>query len=116
MDAIDTPSYEKLQTIYNKYFTLGFLGSDINNKFALISLVCYLVYKLKPKNPDITHWSVLYKINSRGTYHVPEELLKSLAIICSDFGYGCIEFPTFGIPDKDIPAKIKELLEKHLPF
>ena len=42
--------------------------------------------------------------------------IYTLAIICSDFAYGCTSFPTFGIPDKNIPAKIKELLDKHVPF
>ncbi len=113
MDIIKTPPYEEMQEIYNKYFSLGFLGNDISNKFALISLTCYLVEKLKAKKPDITHWTVLYKI-SNGS--VPEDYLKGLAVICSDLSYGCHEFPTFELKDKDIPAKIKELLNQHLPF
>lgn len=113
MDIITTPPYEELQGLYKKYFSLGFLGTDINEKFALISLTCHITEKLKSKHPDWTHWRTLYEIN-KGT--VPEDLLKGLAVICSDFGYGCKSFPTFGISDKDIPAKIKELLGKCLPF
>ena len=105
-----------MQKIYSKYFSLNFLGNDISNKFALISLTCSLTNKLKAKKPDVTHWSVLYKINSKGTTHVPEDLLKGLAVLCSDFGYGCTEFPTFGIEDKKIPEKIKELLDSWIPF
>lgn len=113
MDIITTPPYEEMQALYSKYFSLDYLGRDINNKFALISLTCYITDKLKKKQPDWTHWRTLYEIN-KGT--VPEDLLKGLAVICSDFGYGCSSFPTFGIADKDIPAKIKELLEKYTPF
>lgn len=113
MDIIKNPPYEELQDIYSKYFSLGFLGSDVNKKFALISLVCYITEKIKKQKPDWTHWKTLYEIN-KGT--VPEDLLKGLAVICSDFAYGCTSFPTFGISNKDIPNKIRELLGEHLPF
>ena len=56
MDIITTPPYGEMQKIYNKYFSLNLLGSDISNKFALISLTCYLTNKLKTKNQDVTHW------------------------------------------------------------
>ena len=72
MDIITTPSYEEMQTLYSKYFSLDFLGSDINNKFALISLTCYITEKIKKQKPDWTHWKTLYEIN-KGT--VPEDLL-----------------------------------------
>jgi hypothetical protein len=71
---------------------------------------------LKQKKPDITHWSVLYQINSKCDSQVPEDFLKGLAVICSDFGYGCKSFPTFGIEDKKIPDKIREILSNWLPF
>ena len=110
------PLYEELEHMYNAYFSLQFLGSDISNKFALISLTCYIVDKLKEKKPDVTHWSVLYNINKKGGNPVPEDLLKRLAVLCSDFGYGCSKFPTFELEDKKIPAKIKELLNMWTPF
>lgn len=113
MDLINDVSYKDLRDIYNKYFSIGFLGNDINNKFALISLVCYITDKLKSKNPDWTHWQTLYKIN-QGT--IPEKYLKALAIICEDFAYNCNSFPTFNLTDKQIPEKIKELLNMHIPF
>lgn len=113
MDIITTPPYEEMQALYSKYFSLSFMGKDINNKFALISLTCYITNKIKKIKPDWTHWSTLYEINKGA---VPEDLLKGLAVICSDFGYGCDSFPTFGIEDKKIPAKIKELLENYVPF
>lgn len=116
MDIITSPPYEKMQEMYRDNFSLFFLGNDISNKFALISLVCYITNKLKKKKPDITHWTVLYKINSTINKPVPEDWLKRLAVICSDFGYGCKEFPTFGLDDKQIPSKIKELIDEWLPF
>ncbi len=116
MDIITTPPYEEMQRIYNANFSLKFLGDDISNKFALISLTCYITEKLKEKKPDVTHWSVLYKINKTGGNQVPEDLLKGLAVICSDFGYGCTKFQTFELKDKEIPNKIKELLSNWVPF
>lgn len=116
MDIITTPPYEEMQKVYDNMFSLKYLGNDITNKFALISLTCYLTEKLKEKKPDVTHWSVLYKINKTGDNPVPEDILKALAVICSDFGYGCHKFPTFELEDKKIPGKIKELLSNWFPF
>jgi hypothetical protein len=113
MDIITTPPYEELQALYTKYFSLDSLGADITNKFALISLVCYITDKVKKKKPDWTHWKTLYEIDKGKS---SENFLKGLAVICSDFAYGCATFPTFGIEDKKIPAKIKELLDNRLPF
>ena len=33
-----------------------------------------------------------------------------------DFAYGCTNFPTFGLSPKEMPAKVKEILGKYLPF
>lgn len=113
MDIIRTPPYADMQEIYSRYFSLGHLNTDINTKFALISLVCYLTSKLKEKKPDVTHYQIIRKIIGEG---VPEDFIKGLAVICSDFAYGCTQFPTFGIEDKKIPDKIKEILLSWTPF
>jgi hypothetical protein len=109
-------SYEELQQIFNRYFSLKFLSTNITDKLALISLTCYLVYRLKEKKPDVTHWSLLYKINNDNNLSIPEDYLKGLAVICNDFSYGCKEFSTFGLTIKEIPKKIAELLNCCLPF
>lgn len=113
MDIITTPPYEEMQRTYGLYFSLGHLNTDINTKFALISLICYLTEKLKEKRPDVTHYQVIRKV-SDGC--IPEDTIKGLAVVCSDFSYGCKEFPTFGIEDKKIPGKIKEILSNWAPF
>lgn len=105
--------YSELESLYKDNFSLGFLGKDINKILALICLTCYLTKKLKEKDPDCTCWKVLYKINKEV---VPEKFIKALSIICSDLSYGRDDFPTFGVSDRDIPAKIKELLEEYIPF
>lgn len=105
--------YKELQNIYNEYFSIATLGNDFSNRLALISLTCYLYYKLKPKNPDLTYFMLLYKI---GKTEVPEKDLIGLSIICENFGTNCNEFPDFGISLKDMPKKIKELLHNWTPF
>lgn len=112
MDIITTPPYEKMQEIYQKYFSLGYLNTDISTKFALISLTCYIVNKLKKKKPDVTYYQVLRKIDS----NLPEDFIKGLSVVCSDFAYGCEVFPTFDIEDKQMIAKIKEILNSYIPF
>lgn len=113
MDIIETPPYAEMQRIYSRYFSLGFLNSDINTKFALVALICYLTDKIRSKRPDTTHYQIIRKIAGND---LEEDFAKGLAVVCSDFAYGCKSFPTFGIEDKNIPAKIKEILSDRLPF
>ena len=51
MSSMDTifmnPSYEELRNIYTKYFSMRNMGSDINNKFGLLSLVGFLTDKAR---------------------------------------------------------------------
>ena len=103
-------TYSDLQKIYDQHFSLGFLGNDINNKFALISLVCYLTNKIKAKIPDYTNYKTLVKLGC------PKNLLERLSIICDDLSYCCTSFPIFGLTDKEIPNKVKELLGNQVPF
>lgn len=116
MDIIKTPPYEEMQEIFNKLFHLPNLSSDCSDKFALISLICYITETLKQKSPDITHWKVLYNLNKKGDCGVSEDQLKGLAVVCSDFAHGCKVFPTFGLSNKEIPKKIVEMLQNWLPF
>ena len=106
-------NHESLRELFSKYFSLSTLGTDFSSRLALISLICYLYSKLKPKCPDLTYWSLVYKL---GNEFMPEDNLKGLSILCENFGTNCTEFPTFGIEDKKIPARIKEILACWLPF
>lgn len=105
--------YKELQTIFDEYFSLSTLGTDFSNRIGLISMICYLYSKLKPKNPDLTYYTLLYKI---GNTKVDEKSLIGLSIICENFGKNCKEFPDFGIKLKDMPKKIKDILHNWLPF
>ena len=109
------PSYEELKEIYNKYFTLSYLGSG-TNKLALVALTCHLTHVLKQNKPDTTCWKLLYQLNKSVGEPINDTSLKGIAILCEDFLYGTTEFPTFGLTDKEIPDKIKELISNWLPF
>ncbi len=113
MDVITTPPYQDMQRLYNRYFSLGYLNTDINTKFALISLVGFLTFKIKQKKPDITPYQIIKKIIGD---ELPEDFIKGVAVVVEDFSYGCKEFPTFNIEVKKIPAKVKEILNTYVPF
>lgn len=106
--------FKELNNLYHDNFSLGFISEDFSTKVALVSLLGYLVLKLKAKDSSISYLKVIKSL-SKGMKLDPK-FIYTLAIICEDFAYGCTSFPTFGIADKNIPAKIKELLEMHVPF
>lgn len=110
---LNSVSYDELKRFYSKYFSLGNINVDINTKFALISFICYLTLKIRDKKPNITCYQVIRKIVGDS---FPDNYVIGLTIICEDFSYGCTEFPTFGLKDKEIPGKIKEILLNWLPF
>ena len=114
VDKLEHLSYKQLNQLYNKYFSLGYLNTDINAKLALISLIGYIVKELKKKNPDVTYYGVTTKL-AEGT-GLPEELVWALAIIVEDFSYQCTDFPTFGMKQGQMISKIKEILSMYLPF
>ena len=106
--------FSELQYLYKEHFSIGYMGKNLDSKLALISLICYVVYKFKQKKPDVTYYQVITKISDG--VGLSESQICALAIICEDFGYGCTEFPTFGLKGNEIAAKIKELLLSEIPF
>lgn len=114
MENIEEPTYNQLQRLYNDYFSLGKIATDINEKFALISLIGYIVHTMKKKKPDVTYYQVCYKL-SEGL-GLSDLEIKALAVMTEDFSYECTDFPTFGLKPKDMTAKIREILSKKMPF
>lgn len=107
-------SFKEKQTFYTENFSLGYINSgnrsSIENRFVLISLVCYI----KLKNPDITYYEILNKFNKK--LNLPDDFIQGLAIVCEDFSYDCLDFPTFGLKGKEIIEEIKNILNSYLPF
>lgn len=110
-----SPTYKELKDIYAKYFSLGNLGTDLGNKFALLSLICYVTDKAKQKDPDATPYKIIKKILKNDST-IPENFIWALSIQCEDLMYGATEFPTFGIANKEIISTIQNLINKYLPF
>lgn len=111
------PSYRDLSAVYAYYFTLGNLNTDIGSKFALISLICYLTYKVRKKNPKVTCLQVINKITENDKAKHDERFIQGLSIICEDFMRNTSEFLTFELKtQKEIISKIKEIMNTWLPF
>lgn len=112
--------YKELENFYSDNFGLGYLNfqsekrTSFESRLVLISLVCYITHKNKMKNPDVTHYSVIMKLSQN--LGLPEKFLIGLSIVCSDFSYGCTEFPTFGLEGKDIIKEVRGILSSYLPF
>ena len=115
-------SFEELRKFYSEYYSLGYLNlseengqSSFERKLILISLICYLVDKNKAKNPDLTYYSLIYKLSKN--LGLPDEFIKGLAIVCEDFAYGNQgNFPTFGLEGKKILEERISILKTYTPF
>lgn len=112
-------SYEKVRTIFNKYFSTGSLSTTLENKLALIAMICFVTNSInKKKDPlsQVTCYQVICKIGKDFPLEAQQDFFKSLGAICDDLMYGCTEFPTFGINPKEMPKEILKLLNTWLPF
>ena len=110
-------SYEDRKEIYAKYFSLGYLNTDIGSKFALISLICYLTHKMKMKKPEMNCYKVIMKIIDKEAHAHDAEFIENLSIICEDFMKNTSEFLTFDIKTgKEMAKKIREILHTWVPF
>lgn len=113
-------SFQELKEFYTKNFSLGYINSGhgrsaIEERFILISLIDYIHYKAKLKNPDVTHYEIVMKLSKN--LGLPDDFLKGLAIVCEDFAYQCDgDFPTFGLKGQDIIKEVVSILKNWFPF
>ena len=112
-------SFNELRKFYNENFSLGYINSGhnrsaIEERFILISLINYIHYKTKLKNPDITHYEIILKLSKN--LGLPDGFLKGLAIVCEDFAYQCSDYPTFGLKGQDIVKECVSILKSYMPF
>lgn len=111
------PSYRDLSAVYAYYFTLGNLNTDIADKFGLISLICYLTFKVRKKSPKATCLQVINKIIEKDKAKYDERFIQGLSIVCEDFMRNTSSFLTFGLKtQKEIISKIREIMNTWLPF
>jgi len=110
--------YDELRQFYKDNFSLGFINtkgrSNIESRFILISLICYVTYKTKLKKPDTTHYQIIMKLSKN--LGLDDNFIKGLSIICEDFSYDCTDFPTFGLEGKKILEEIISILKSIMPF
>ena len=114
-------NFNDLRNFYNENFGLGYLNpppkgeqTTFERRLILISLICYITYKSKLKNPDTTHYQIIFKLSEK--LGLPDKFIKGLAIICEDFSYQCTEFPTFGLKGNDIIKEVRSILASYIPF
>lgn len=114
-------NFNELKKFYSEHYSLGYLNlpsteehSSFERKLILVSLINYITYKSKLKNPDTTHYEIIVKLNKN--LNLPDDFIKGLAIVCEDFGYSCTEFPTFGLKGQDIVKEVVNILKSYMPF
>ena len=113
LENTSEPTYKQMQQVYREWFTSGYLHS-MQDELALFDLIGWLVTSLRKKKPDITYYQIVYKL-AKGT-GLTDMDIKKIAIISEDFAYECDDFIDFGLTLKEVPAKIREILCKILPF
>lgn len=116
MNSLQNSSFEKVLAIYEKYFSLGYLNTDVSDKLAVISLTCYITNELRKKGKKINCYEVLLQVGKDFSKTEKETFFKSLGAICESLMYGSTKFPDFGIIPKDMPKTLRKLLESYCPF
>lgn len=116
INDLENISFEELCEMYNKYFSLGYLGTDGSNKLACIALVCNITNALKKKGKILNCYEVLLSICKDYTSFQKNTFLKGIGAICQDFLYFSDTFPDFGLEPKQMPKKVREILDEYLPF
>jgi hypothetical protein len=116
MNSLTNTSFDKVLKIYTKYFSLGYLNANLSDKLACIALTCYITNEVRKKGKNVTCYDILLMIGKDFPDTEKNTFLKSLGAICEDLMYGCKEFIDFGIPPKEMPKQLKNLLDKYCPF
>jgi len=106
--------YEELKRLHSQYFGFYHLNISLNEKFAVIAMICSIVNELKKKKPDITYYEIVNKLCSNKGFD--KDFIWGLSIVCEDFGIDAKEIPNFGIKVAEMPKKVSELLNNYLPF
>ena len=114
------PTYDELKVEYRAHFTLSNLNTSVENRLALVGLICYLTSKIRLKKPDTTPYMVIMKIMEKENIVNDEHymsFIRGLAVMCEDMMLGTTEHTNFGLTSaKEISAKVKEILMSWLPF
>lgn len=111
-------SYDEMKQYYDQYFGVSWLNIDIEERLAVIGLICNITEKARMKSPNATCYQIIMKIMKDSK--MPENFqrfAKGLSIMCEDAMRNVSKFSDFGLKsNKEIIAKIKSILETYLPF
>ena len=71
-------NFQELKKFYSENFSLGYISnttrSSFENRIVLISLICYITYKAKLKNPDTTYYEIIMKLSKN--LGLPDEFIE----------------------------------------
>lgn len=93
------------------------LVAPIDNKFALISLLCFISYQAKKKQPKWKVIDTLEKIRPNLWSRNSRDFIELLCQLCDDFMFNQTEFQTFDFKNyNDMIKTINSILDLELPF
>ena len=55
-------SYEELKDLYSRTFALSYLNTSIEERLAVVGLICNVTHQLQMKKPGVTCYQVIMKI------------------------------------------------------
>ena len=115
---LEIPSYEDRKKLYDRYFGVGYLNATIDERLAVIGLICNVTHQLQMKKPDVTCYRVIMKILEN--FNMTDNMkifIEGLSIMCEDVMLHATSFPDFGIKNgKERVSKIRDILETFIPF
>lgn len=112
-------TFEEARKLHLTTFSLDYLQCSPAEKLGLIAMVCYVTNELNKKRSNydkLTCYDVLKLIDKDASKHFRENFLKGLGVVCQDFMTSDTGYPDFGMPAKEMPKKIKQILDTFLPF
>lgn len=114
-------SFDDKKLVYNKMFSLGFLGESIDNKLILVSLIGSFYLAAKTKSPELTITQAIDKLVDADKlgldYKEIQANKEKLALIVEDFLYGVNKGNTFGLKNAtELRTKVNEILAQRVPF
>lgn len=115
IEMMNNLTYEEKKALYGRHFSLGSLSTDISNKLALVSLICFLTNAKQKQEPSYTTYKMIQAVTKKNP--LPIDYVETLSIICDDYMYMCDTFPTFGLKTvKEMIDKLNEIISTWLPF
>ena len=121
LQLFDTLPYKTKVNLYTRCFSSGnMVSGKLESKLDLIKLICFVTFKLRKENKELTVKEVIEKITGKNLDNPREGMecyLLGLSIVCEDFLYEVKDIQVEGFnSSKDIIIKIKSLLDGWFPF